>query len=135
MYYEPNSQRMDPVYPGSLYVKQDIYRMSIMAFVYFGLYSFLQSSKYGYGMMMAFALSALPFIISIKKVQSAEYRKSILYLLIVFVFIGGLLLMRVNQPHLFRHFTPKLTEKCGLFDLNWLTLLILNKKILNNYSN
>lgn len=115
-YFEPLSERMDAVYPGALYVKQDVYRMSIMAFAYFGLYSFVQSSKYGYGMLMAFIVSAVPFVHCIRKIQSGEYRKSLIYLILVFATICGLLWMRVNQPHLFKRYVPKLTEKCGLFD-------------------
>lgn len=74
IYYYPNSERADPIYPGALYVKQDIYRLMIMAFVYFGLYSFLQASAFGYGMAVTFVISAIPFINSIRKVKAGEFK-------------------------------------------------------------
>lgn len=70
IYYFPKSEKIDPIYPGTLYVKQDIYRLMIMSFVYFGLYSFLQASTFGYGMALTFLISCFPFINSIKKVQA-----------------------------------------------------------------
>ena len=60
---------MDPIFPGSLYVKQDIYRIMIMTFVYFGVFSFAQASIYGYGMAIVFISTALPFIHAIKKIN------------------------------------------------------------------
>lgn len=63
------SEQMEPVYPLALYVKQDIYRIMIMTFVYFGLFSFLQTSTLGYGMFGCFCVCILPLIYSIRKIQ------------------------------------------------------------------
>ena len=57
---------MEPVYPTSLYVRQDVHRLMIMGLIYLGLFGFLQGHIYGYGMAMAFGFSAYPFYRAIK---------------------------------------------------------------------
>lgn len=112
----PQSQRMEPVYPSVLYVKQDIYRLEIMAMIYYGLFSFMQTGIFGYGMFLAFGLSALPFLMSITRIQEGQYKKSLGYLLLVCGVILGLLMLRVWAPGWFHPFVPKFGLQCGLFD-------------------
>lgn len=107
---------MDAIYPGSLYVKQDIYRITIMTFVYFGMFSVLQAGTYGYGMAVVFLLAAFPLLNCIKKVQAGEYMKSMISLIVVFGIFGGLLCLRVSQPQIFKVFEPRPHGVCKIFD-------------------
>lgn len=106
---------MEPIYPVALYVKQDIYRIMIMTFAYFGLFAVLQINNYGYGMTLLFLACLAPFLYSIRKIHEEQYKKSLISLIIVCVWFAFYLKLRISSAHLFKSFLPQYGT-CGLFD-------------------
>lgn len=87
-----------PKYKYSFYTKQDIHRIAIMTFVYFGFFSILQSSTFGFGMLMAFLVSLIPFYKSVKAIHEGRFGLALGLLLIVCITLGTLFLLRVSKP-------------------------------------
>jgi hypothetical protein len=84
----PHSVRLEHIYPLTLYVKQDLYRIMVFCF--------------GYGILVLFVLCIVPFVYSIKKFYEGEYKKSLYLFIIICIFLLIFMRIKLYYPYLFK---------------------------------
>jgi hypothetical protein len=112
--YIEKSERLEPIYPFTLYVKQDVYRVMILILGYFGLFAVFQVRSYGYGIFGLFVVCVVPFLYGIQKFYEGEHKKSLMSFVGICLILMVFLKLRVYWPGLFKKFMGR-REMCSIF--------------------
>ena len=104
------------IYKTSLYVKQDVYRLMILAFIYFALFSALQINSYGYGMLATFLCLSVFFLKGIIEFDHGNNSMSLILLSICAGILICFICLRVTYPQLFIELGISREGKCLIYE-------------------